>query len=83
MSYNLEWKEHALRELGNLEKSGVKRIVSKVEEMCENFSSCDVKKMGSFEDHYRLRVGDYRVIFELKDKLVTVLKVGHRQNIYE
>ena len=47
------------------------------------FSSCDVKKMKNLEDHYRLRVGDYRLIFELKDNLVTVLKVGHRQNIYD
>lgn len=83
MMYNIEWKEHALKEMEKFDESIVRRMIGKIEEMRKDFSSCDVKKMRNLEDHYRLRVGNYRLIFELKDKLVTILKVGCRQNIYD
>ncbi len=83
LMYNIEWKEHALKEMEKFDESIVRRMIEKIEEMREDFSLCDVKKMKNLDDHYRLRVGDYRLIFELKDSLVTILKVGHRQNIYD
>ncbi len=83
MIYSIEWKEHALKEMDKFDESIVRRMIEKIEEMRENFSSCDVKKMKNLGDHYRLRVGGYRLIFELRDNLVTVLKAGHRQNIYD
>ncbi|MBS3071544.1 type II toxin-antitoxin system RelE/ParE family toxin [Candidatus Pacearchaeota archaeon] len=81
--YEIEWKEHALKNLEKLEVSITRRIVKKVEEMRENLYLCDVKKLKGYDKHYRLRIGDFRVIFELIDNSLTILKVGHRQNIYE
>jgi mRNA interferase RelE/StbE len=81
--YTFEWKENALRNLEKLESSLVKRIVKKVEDMIEDPFSCDVKKLKGFHNYYRLRVGDYRVIFELNNSSIIILKVGHRKHIYD
>ena len=44
----------------------------------------NVKKLAGYEDRYRLRVGDYRVIYEIMDEQIVVLVVGvgHRREIY-
>jgi mRNA interferase RelE/StbE len=44
----------------------------------------NVKKLTGYEDRYRLRVGDYRVIYDVTDKqlLILVVGVGHRREIY-
>jgi mRNA interferase RelE/StbE len=54
----------------------------KVEKMAENPVSCDIKKLKG-SDYYRLRVGDYRIIFIFDNNSIKILKVGHRKNIYE
>ena len=80
--YSIEWKENALRNLEKLDKSVASRIVKNVEEMQEDPPKKDVKKLKG-SNLFRLRVGDYRVIFEIQNTILTVLKVGHRQQIYE
>ncbi len=43
----------------------------------------DIKKLKGSKNEYRLRIGNYRVIFELEDKTVTVYNVGNRKDIYQ
>lgn len=80
--YNTEWKEHALQNIEKLENSIARRIVKKVEELSENPFSKDIKKLKGSND-FRLRVGDYRVIFSIEQETIQILKVGHRKNIYD
>jgi mRNA interferase RelE/StbE len=80
--YNIEWKENALRELEKLESSLTRRILKKVDELSENPFSKDIKKLKGSDD-FRLRVGDYRIIFFIEKDLIQILKIGHRKNIYE
>ena len=80
--YNLEWKEHALQNIEKLENSIGRRIVKKVEELSENPFSKDIKKLKGIND-FRLRVGDYRVIFYIEKDTIIILKVGHRKHIYD
>ena len=79
--YNIEWKEHALRELERLESSIARRILKKVDELLENPFSKDIKRLKGCDD-FRLRVGDYRIIFSIEQNRIQILKVGHRKNIY-
>ena len=79
--YNIEWKEHALQNLEKLENSIARRIIKKVEELSENLFSKDIKKLKGGND-FRLRVGDYRVIFSIEQNTIQILKVGHRKKIY-
>ena len=80
--YNIEWKEHALQNIEKLENSIARRIVKKVEELSENPFSKDIKRLKRSND-FRLRVGDYRVIFSIEKEIITILKVGHRKKIYD
>jgi mRNA interferase RelE/StbE len=45
--------------------------------------SGDVKKLKGSKKQYRLRVGDYRVLFELESRAITVYDFGHRKDIYK
>ena len=80
--YNLEWKEHSLRELEKLDGFMARRILKKVGELSENPFSKDIKKLKGSDD-FRLRVGDYRIIFVIEQNTIKILKVGHRKNIYD
>jgi len=82
MKYQILYEKEVLKELDKLEPSICRRILKKVDKMSENPASCDIKKLKASED-YRLRVGDYRVIFIFDKDLIKVIKVGHRQQIYD
>lgn len=80
--YVLEWKEVAVKNLEKIDKSISIRIIKKVQELANNPFNQDIKKLKG-QELYRLRVGDYRILFEIKNNLITIIKVGHRQNIYD
>lgn len=82
MKYQVIWAESAARELGKLEPSVARQIYSKVGELADN-PYRNVRKLRG-DKGFRLRVGDYRVIFDVDGERlrVLVLKVGHRSRIY-
>ena len=82
--YELIYSPSALKQLGKLEHNIRKRIVVALERLRIRPESCDIKKLVGMPG-YRFRVGDYRVIFDMKkDKLVIlILQIGHRKNIYD
>ena len=80
--FKIEWKEHALTQLEKLESILVQRIIKKVEELSDDPFSKDIKRLKGSND-FRLRVGDYRIIFSIEKDLITILKVGHRKSVYE
>jgi mRNA interferase RelE/StbE len=82
MHFKILWNEKAYEELNKLEPSISRRILKKVDELSENPYSKDVKRLKGMVA-YRLRVGDYRIIFEISGNTIFILKVGHRKNIYD
>ena len=61
-----------------------KRIVQAIEELLENPETKDIRKLTG-TPYYRMRVGDYRVIFDLQKKelVILILSLGNRKNIYK
>ncbi len=82
MSFAVEWTNYALKNLDEFELFLQKRIVRKVEEFANSGVFHGIKRVQGYEKMYRLRAGDYRVIFELNNNLIVILKIGHRKNIY-
>ncbi|MCK5043980.1 type II toxin-antitoxin system RelE/ParE family toxin [Candidatus Pacearchaeota archaeon] len=82
MSFTLSWRESALKDLSNFDIILRKRIVKKIIEFANSELFHGVKRVQGYERMYRLRVGDYRVIFEMIKEDVVILKIGHRKNIY-
>lgn len=80
--FSIRWKKKATKELDKLEHSLSQRIIKSIRILKENPFNKDVKKLKGING-YRLRVGDYRVIFDIEGKCIIILKVGHRKNIYK
>lgn len=80
--FDIGWHQDALRELDKLDIFIAKIIIKKTDEMREDPFSKDVKRLKG-QTSFRLRVGDYRVIFEILGNVIFIKKVGHRRHIYD
>ena len=81
MTYELEFKPQAVKDLERLDATLRTRIVAKVEIMADGLRG-DVMRLTNFTPEYRLRVGDYRVLFEIEGSKVVIYKVRHRSKSY-
>jgi len=84
MTYSIEFKPSAQRQLARLHKAIVPRLQAKIDALAENPRPNGYKKLQGFQNRYRIRVGEYRVIYEIHDDILRVLivKVGPRGDIY-
>lgn len=83
MSHRVAFTRRAERELEQLEKPVQAHILTALARLeGDPFSAASVKALA--DGGYRLRVGDYRILFEIVDDqlLVLVVKVGHRREVY-
>jgi mRNA interferase RelE/StbE len=82
-SYRLEVKRSAAKEIGDLPKADCQRVVAKIQRLASNPRPNGCEKLSGAEK-YRIRQGDYRILYEIDDstKLVTIVKVGNRREIY-
>lgn len=84
-SFDLRWKRSAIKELRDLPHEVIPKIHSAVDSLVSNPLPPHSKKLTGSTDSYRIRVGDYRIVYSVyKDILVIeVVRVGHRQRIYK
>ncbi len=82
MTYRLRYRPAALRDLEALSSDVAERIVSKIETMRADLAG-DVKRLRHFTPRYRLRVGDWRVLFELETDFIVIWRVRHRRDVYD
>jgi mRNA interferase RelE/StbE len=83
--YTIRFKQSAIKELDRFQKPVVKKIATAIDKLGENPRPSRVKKLsGSNEDLYRIRVGDYRIVYVIEDivRIVEIRKIGHRRDIY-
>ena len=83
MAYQVSLKRSAEKELDALQANTRNRIIKHLLALEENPRPPGIKKLQG-EESYRLRVGDYRVLYTVDDKVkqVFVLAVGHRREVY-
>lgn len=82
--FRVELSRSAARAIRDLERKMQVRILSRLQALAVNPRPAGVKKLQG-EDHvYRIREGDYRIVYEVFDKklLIHVLRMGHRREIY-
>lgn len=82
MQYSIEIKPQAIKDGKKIPLKQLKRIFDKIELLSDNLQG-DVKHLTDFAPEYRLRVGDYRVLFEVEHNAVVVYKIKHRKNVYK
>ncbi len=86
MIYDIIISEKAEKDFIKIQKIDVIKIVDKIESLAENPYPTGCKKIkASDENLYRIRQGDYRIIYCIKEKIqiVEVRRIGHRRNIYK
>lgn len=83
--YKIQFTKGATKELNKLPIDIKNRIDLKILNLTVDPRPNGVKKLKGIENTYRIRVGEYRVIYEIYDDvlLVTVVKIGHRSDIYK
>lgn len=81
MEYRIEFKPKALKDLDSLQPDAARRVVEWINRMRNNLAG-DVKHLTNFTPEYRLRVGDFRVLFELAGNQIAVYRVVHRRDAY-
>jgi mRNA interferase RelE/StbE len=86
MPYEIGFKPSALKEIRKLDESARKAIISEIELLANNPRPDGCKKLKGEVNLYRIRVfNNYRVVYEIQDRklVVTVVKVGHRRDVYK
>ena len=83
-TYRIDWKPSALRELKNLDRQIIPRIVAEVEALASNPFPHGAQKLQGADCMYRIRIGDYRAVYEVMtaSHSLEVLRVRHRKDVY-
>ena len=82
--YRIDIKPSAAKELAGLPVADQKRIASKIDALATNPRLEGSQKLAGAEDLYRIRSGDYRVIYQIQDRhlIVLVVRIAHRREVY-
>ena len=82
MNYRLVYTRRAVKDIEKLEK----KVKSRIGQALLRFQPDPLGSAKALTNHslgsYRFRVGDYRVIFDIEEDEIVVLRVGHRREIY-
>jgi mRNA interferase RelE/StbE len=83
--YAFEIKPSARKELENQSNTLIARLVPKIEGLAVDPRPSGCRKRRGYKDLWRIRVGDYRVVYIIDDdrKMVSVTRVAHRRDVYE
>ena len=80
----VEWTGAAIKDLQKLGKPIAQRILTKVAWVSNNFERVVPESLvGKFEGTFKLRIGDWRVIYTLEAKTIVIQFIGHRREIYD
>ena len=84
MGYGIQFKPAALRQLEKLARPVQKRIGVKIEALRDDPFPAVSKKLSGLPDTWRVRVGDYRIVYQVQRGIlmILVLVVGHRREVY-
>lgn len=82
--YQVEIVGAAKRQLRKLSKENQRRVLDAIEKLGQNPRPHGYKQLEARENLFRVRVGDYRVIYEIRDAIlfVYVLTIAHRREVY-
>lgn len=82
--YSIELNKTVLKSLEDIPKSDLKKIGKKIDGLASNPRPPKVEKLGGHENLYRVRSGDYRIVYQIFDKrlLILVINIGHRREVY-
>ncbi len=81
MNYQVEFKPRAIKDLESVTSKMQERILVGIEKLQDNLAG-DVKRLTNFVPAYRLRIGNYRILFELEDEKIIIYRILPRNEAY-
>lgn len=80
----IEWTEAAIKDLEKLDRPVIQRILRRLTWFANNFEKAILEPLdGEFKGSFKLRIGDWRVVYTLEDEAIVIQFVGHRRGIYK
>ena len=85
MTYSIKWDKRAYKELKELEVKDAINILNNLKKIYEKPYDSGVNLKGKFTNKFRLRIGNFRIIYwiEEKERTVWIIAIGHRKGIYK
>lgn len=82
--YYIKFDAKAEKQLAKLDRQIQNRILTALDRIKVRPFSYDIKRLQG-TPYYRLRVGEYRIIFDIKQNqlIIVIIEIGHRKNIYD
>ncbi len=83
-NYSLAFKKSVAKDLRKIPNNDVERILECINLLCENPRADGCIKLSN-QDRYRVRQGNYRIVYEIQDLelIILVVKVAHRSEVYK
>lgn len=84
MTYQIEFVSSAAKEFRTLEPSIKRRVAATIDILSQNPRPVGVRKLRGHHNLYRIRVGDYRIVYEIDDhiKVLWITRIRHRRDVY-
>ena len=82
MKYKTELKPRAIKDLKAIPRQDAKKIAKKLKLLEDNLQG-DVKKLTDYTPEYRLRIGDWRVLFEIAGGSIIIYRIRNRKEAYK
>ena len=84
MRYNIDVKPSAKKALAKIPQPHRRRIAKRIDRLADDPQPSDAKKLSAESALFRVRVGDYRIIYQIEDDalLVLVVRIGTRGDVY-
>ena len=80
----VEWTDDAIEDLKRLDRPIRKRILNKISWFLQHFENITPESLSAdFSGSYKLRIGDWRVIYTIESELIVIQAIGHRKEIYK
>jgi len=80
--FQIEYTALSIENLRVLPKTVATQIIRKISRL-ENGLTGNIKRLRQADFGYRLRMRDYRILFDVEDDTIVIQKIGHRKNVYE
>ena len=79
----LKIRKSAIKDLNKIDHVVRKRLHVKIQDLADFPEVSNVKKLTNFEPAYRVRIGDYRILFDVNEDVIEIGRVLHRKDCYE
>jgi mRNA interferase RelE/StbE len=83
-SFDIRWRPSTKKDLRSMPRHEVERIVAAIEKLSEEPFPHGFHKLAGTDHIYRIRIGDYRVVYEVlvESKVIEIARVRHRKDVY-